>query len=64
MMPLTQWGAKTASFVYDALGRRESKTIGGTATSFGYGGPTIVSAQRVQVTGHSAQCGGQRFMVF
>ena len=31
-------GSTTASFVYDALGRRESKTIGGTATNFLYDG--------------------------
>ncbi len=31
-------GANTASFVYDSLGRRMSKTIGATATSFLYDG--------------------------
>ncbi|MHB8404395.1 MAG: RHS repeat-associated core domain-containing protein [Gammaproteobacteria bacterium] len=31
-------GSSTASFVYDALGRRESKTINGTSTNFLYDG--------------------------
>ena len=31
-------GGSSGSFVYDALGRRESKTIGGTATNFLYDG--------------------------
>lgn len=31
-------GSATASFLYDALGRRESKTIGSTATNFLYDG--------------------------
>jgi len=31
-------GGSTGSFIYDAFGRRESKTIGGTATNFLYDG--------------------------
>ena len=34
-------GGTTASFVYDALGRRESKNISGTATNFLYDGLNI-----------------------
>ncbi len=34
-------GGTTASFVYDALGRRESKTIGSTSTNFLYDGLNI-----------------------
>ncbi|MGH8403675.1 MAG: RHS repeat-associated core domain-containing protein, partial [Gammaproteobacteria bacterium] len=34
-------GGSTGSFVYDALGRRESKTIGGTGTNFLYDGFNI-----------------------
>jgi len=34
-------GGSTGSFVYDALGRRESKTISGTATNFLYDGMNL-----------------------
>ncbi|BCA54016.1 hypothetical protein W02_11560 [Nitrospira sp. KM1] len=39
-------GGATANFVYDPLGRRESKTIGGTTTQFVYDGNDI--AQEIQ----------------
>ena len=35
-------GATTASFGYDAFGRRSSRTVSGSATSFLYDGPNIV----------------------
>jgi RHS repeat-associated protein len=35
-------GGSTASFYYDAFGRRRSKTIGGTSTTFQYDGLNIV----------------------
>ncbi|MFO0729836.1 MAG: RHS repeat-associated core domain-containing protein [Nitrospiraceae bacterium] len=36
-------GGVTASFVYDGLGRRKSKTIGGTTTGFWYDGNDILT---------------------
>jgi RHS repeat-associated protein len=35
-------GAHTATFAYDAFGRRIAKTVGGATTSFLYDGPTAV----------------------
>ena len=38
-------GGATATFTYDAAGRRSSKTIGTTSTGFYYDGPNIVQEQ-------------------
>jgi len=42
---LSATSAGSASFAYDGLGRRFSKTVGGTTTKFLYDGPHVVEEQ-------------------
>jgi RHS repeat-associated protein len=51
-------GAATASFQYDALGRRTSKTVGGTSTSFLYDGDNVVQEQSAQAGNANMLTGG------
>jgi RHS repeat-associated protein len=51
-------GAVTASFQYDAIGRRISKTVGGNSTSFLYDGDNVVQEQSAQVGNANMLTGG------
>jgi RHS repeat-associated protein len=51
-------GGTTASFQYDAFGRRISKTVGGTSTSFLYDGANIVQEQSTQLGNANVLTGG------
>jgi len=42
-------GGITASFQYDAFGRRINKTVGGTSTTFRYDGANVVQEQSAQL---------------
>jgi len=51
-------GAVTASFQYDAFGRRTSKTVGGTSTSFLYDGHDVVQEQSAELGNANMLSGG------
>lgn len=51
-------GSITASFQYDAFGRRINKTVGGTSVGFLYDGANIVQEQSVQLGNANILSGG------